>query len=192
MSHRPIYHVYNQGNDRRPIFVEEKNYGFFLNKVRQRFAHTADILAYCLMPNHFHFLLVPTLRGLSPSRSRAPVVNAPREEAFIQLTQLSVSVQGLLSGYAQSFNRHYGRSGSLFRQKTKMEATGQLRDDGVIIDPTRHTTNCFTYIHYNPVKANLCTHPSEWAYSSFLEYAGWLEEGEGLCNVELGRQLWSE
>ena len=52
------YHVYNRGNRKQEIFYSDRDY--------QRFIHTTvdclqrcnvTLLCYCLMPNHFHFLI---------------------------------------------------------------------------------------------------------------------------------------
>jgi putative transposase len=51
-----IYHIYNQGNNHRNIFYKTENYQFFLSKVETYVKPYADILAYCLMPNHFHLI----------------------------------------------------------------------------------------------------------------------------------------
>ncbi|MDA3905864.1 MAG: hypothetical protein PF484_07300, partial [Bacteroidales bacterium] len=53
-----IYHIYNQGNNRQRIFLNRENYLFFLKKVKNYVLPYADILAWCLMPNHFHFLVL--------------------------------------------------------------------------------------------------------------------------------------
>ncbi|MDD4236020.1 MAG: hypothetical protein PHF99_08405, partial [Bacteroidales bacterium] len=52
-----IYHIYNQGNNRRRIFLIRENYLFFLKKIETYILPYADILAYCLMPNHFHLMV---------------------------------------------------------------------------------------------------------------------------------------
>jgi REP element-mobilizing transposase RayT len=159
-----LYHVFNQGNDRRTTFRTEENYAMFLQKVEKRFRGVADILAYCLMPNHFHLLIKPTGNK-----------------------DVSKSIQGLVSGYAQSYNKFYGRSGSLFRQKTKSIEVGTVNDSGVLlsISPVKR---CFEYIHQNPVKANLVSHEDEWQFSSIHEYQD-RTLGNNICNVELGRRL---
>jgi hypothetical protein len=48
--------IYNQGNNRQKIFFK-KNYLFFLNKIREHILPYANILFWCLMPNHFHLMV---------------------------------------------------------------------------------------------------------------------------------------
>jgi len=52
-----LYHIYNQGNNRQQIFFEKENYYFFLRKMSTHLLPYADIIAWCLMPNHFHWML---------------------------------------------------------------------------------------------------------------------------------------
>ncbi|RLD54507.1 MAG: hypothetical protein DRJ05_14530, partial [Bacteroidetes bacterium] len=52
-----IYHIYNRGNNKNKIFFSRDNYLFFLKKTRKELSDHLDFLAYCLMPNHFHFLV---------------------------------------------------------------------------------------------------------------------------------------
>ena len=55
------HHVTQRGNRRQPVFFEDDDYRFYLHLVDE-FAQKADtrIIAYCLMPNHVHFILTPT------------------------------------------------------------------------------------------------------------------------------------
>lgn len=46
-----FYHVYNRGNNRQVIFFNERNYLFFLKKVREQLLPLSDIIAYCLLPD---------------------------------------------------------------------------------------------------------------------------------------------
>ena len=52
-----IYHIYNQGNNHQRIFFNRHNYLFFLKKIREHISPYADVLAWCLMPNHFHLMV---------------------------------------------------------------------------------------------------------------------------------------
>jgi putative transposase len=48
---------YNRGNQSQTIFPQKRNYDFFLKKAKKELCPFVDIIAYCLMPNHFHFLI---------------------------------------------------------------------------------------------------------------------------------------
>lgn len=53
-----IHHIVNRGNDKKVIFREPVDYGSFLvllREARERFL--VELLAYCLMPNHFHLVV---------------------------------------------------------------------------------------------------------------------------------------
>ncbi len=55
-----IYHIINRANARLPIFFNEEDYVLFeliFEQAKERF--DMRILAYCLMPNHFHLVLWP-------------------------------------------------------------------------------------------------------------------------------------
>ena len=52
-----IYHIYNQGNNRQKIFYNRDNYLFFLQKMNDYLLPYCDVLAWCLMPNHFHWMV---------------------------------------------------------------------------------------------------------------------------------------
>jgi REP element-mobilizing transposase RayT len=52
-----LYHIYNRGNNKQKIFFTPENYLYFMKKVRIFLLSCCDILAYCLMPNHFIFFI---------------------------------------------------------------------------------------------------------------------------------------
>lgn len=52
-----IYHIYNRGVNKGLIFFSERNYQFFIYKMVNYLKDKASILAYCLMPNHYHLLV---------------------------------------------------------------------------------------------------------------------------------------
>jgi putative transposase len=52
------YHLYNRGVNRQPIFFCPENWGYMLKLFRRYFRpDLIDIIAYCLMPNHYHLLV---------------------------------------------------------------------------------------------------------------------------------------
>ena len=51
------YHIYNCAVDGCRLINEERNYEFFLSKIKKYLIPKSDILVYCLMPNHYHILV---------------------------------------------------------------------------------------------------------------------------------------
>ena len=98
MSKRPIYraggcyHFYNRGAHRRSIFNEEANYLFVLRRIRQYSESLSlTLLAYCLLPNHYHFLVRQDgehAAGLLPQR--------------------------VFNSYSKAYNKRYQHSATLF------------------------------------------------------------------------------
>jgi len=52
-----IYHLFNRGNNKENIFIETKNYYYFLERFKKYILPIADVYSYCLLKNHFHLLL---------------------------------------------------------------------------------------------------------------------------------------
>lgn len=167
------YHIYNQGNNREPLFFEEKNYDFFVKKMRKRLLPHCDILAWCLMPNHFHWMVKihdDYIRE-DPLQGKLRIVNP-----------LNRTVGTLQSSYTRGINNLYGRSGSLFRSRSKAKILSKketIREN--------YALTCFFYIHQNPLRAGLVKKMEEWPYSSFSDYCG-LRKGN-LCNIKLAKEL---
>ena len=52
-----LYHVYNRGNNCQQIFYSREHYLLFIDKIRKILLGQCDLLAYCLMPNHYHLMI---------------------------------------------------------------------------------------------------------------------------------------
>ena len=165
-----LYHVYNRGNNQQPVFFKPENYIFFLEKVRRYIRPKCNLLAYCLMPNHFHFLLQATPDSVIIQQTR-----------HIRQTELSDGFRQLLSTYTQAINKQENRTGSLFSQNTKAKL--------VSCDETKmdYSLLCLNYIHQNPVQAGLVTVAEDWQYSSFPDYAK--RRNGTLCSRNIAYQL---
>ncbi len=107
------YHIYNRGVEKRRIFEDSQDYQRFLyylklylipsdilhkekpllrpHLVRANLAEEVELLAYCLMPNHFHLL-----------------VHQKTKDATTKL------MRQVLTSYSMYFNKRYERLGSLF------------------------------------------------------------------------------
>ncbi|MCH2448847.1 MAG: hypothetical protein MK198_01750 [Gracilimonas sp.] len=167
------YHVYNQGNNRENIFFDKENYLYFIEKMKHHLTPHADILAWCLMPNHFHWLI--KVKESYPSLPKL-------ENKQKIIDPLNRSIGSLQSSYTQAINKKHERSGSLFRTRTKAKSLTENERDA-----DNYGVNCFFYIHQNPIRAGLVHRMEDWKFSSFRDYAG-LREGR-LCNKELAFDL---
>jgi len=80
---RTVYHVLNRANFRSALFKKEAHYQDFLGLVEESLAEVPmRILAYCLMPNHWHMVLQPRADGdLSKFMQRVTLTHTQRYHA---------------------------------------------------------------------------------------------------------------
>lgn len=180
-----LYHIYNQGNNRQKIFFSRENYLFFLNKIKAHILPHADIVAWCLMPNHFHLMLyvhdleieVDSSEGVGSSEGVTPSDALTKTKT----RTLNESIGILLRSYTRAINKQENSTGSVFRKETKAECLTNANGItpsfygshiNVRIPEKEYPQACFNYIHQNPVKANLVKLPEEWEFSSYPDYSG--------------------
>lgn len=198
-----VYHLYNQGNNRQIIFPRQQNYLFFLEKMRKHLIPYAEVLCYCLMPNHFHWLLYVKPEGAElfvPKISTGGSTHngTSSRDGYLPRQNLNQSIGIMLSSYTRAINKQEGWSGSIFRQETK--AKNGWIDAFITVDKYRkgnfdfrafpdndYGFECFNYIHNNPIKAGITDRATEWQYSSAKDFAG-MRSGT-LCNQKLAREL---
>ncbi len=197
-----LYHIFNQGNNREKIFLSRENYIFFLNKVKAHILPHADVLAWCLMPNHFHLMIyVHTLevahdessdtRQMLPDTTVSDIGGATSSRTpnkalnKVRLRSLNAEIGVLLASYTRAINIQEQRTGSLFRDKTKAECltapqgiTPSFFNStfgtriNVRIPEKEYPQACFNYIHQNPIQAKLTKLPEDWEFSSYPDYCG--------------------
>ena len=192
-----LYHIYNQGNNRQKIFFNHENYLFFLKKIKRHVVPHADIIAWCLMPNHFHLLVYVNqvmvsvnTDGVTPSHP----VSKLKEISF------NDNIGILLRSYSRAVNNQEHRVGALFREETKAECV----KPNVGITPSFYNTPsgtsiyvsnpekeypqiCFDYIHYNPPSTKIVIRPEDWEFSSYRDYCG-IRDGK-LINREKAEEF---
>ncbi|MFW5983216.1 MAG: transposase, partial [bacterium] len=181
-----LYHIYNQGNNRQKIFFSRENYLFFLRKIRQHILPHADVLAWCLMPNHFHLMVYvkdieigfPDELGEGFTQSEA----LTSSKNFSRKRTLNQSLGLLLRSYTRAINKQEKVSGSLFRKKTKADCLNSPKMTPAFINTSSGTLInvpcpekeypqlCFDYIHHNPLASNLVRNVNDWEFSSAKDY----------------------
>lgn len=174
-----IYHIFNRGVEKRPIFLNRKNYFRFLEitnyyrfqKSPFKFSYykalplteqekilrnlqegsqkLVDIFSFCLLPNHIHFLLKQLVDG-----------------------GISKFISKVTNSWSRYFNTRNKRIGHLFQGNF---GASRIEDDEQFIHVSR-------YIHLNPITSCLIKIENliGYEYSSYPEY---LNKKTGFCNV---------
>jgi len=193
------YHVYNRGNSKQKIFLDQSDYKHFVkllficnSKINFKFRDNivdvkidafdfergeqiVSIGAWVLMPNHFHIYLTinPHMSDMWGKDER---------------NYLSEFMRKLLTSYAKYFNGKYHRSGSLFEGSFK----------SVHIENENQAKYLFSYIHLNPVKLiqknwkeegikdikNTLEFLGEYKWSSYIDYKGLSRKENKIINAE--------
>lgn len=163
------YHIYNRGVEKRKIFLDEQDYKVFLSymkfyldqsslqgqalqatppsKVLKNYHDQIELLAYCLMSNHFHFFVKQTT-----------------DRAIAEF------MQSLILKYVMYFNKKHKRVGSLFQSRYK---TVLVNDERQFIYITKYIhRNPIDILPAGPGPAGLV----EYKYSSYGNYLGMFKQ----------------
>lgn len=164
------YHIYNRGTNGENIFVQEKNYAYFLKLYEKHISPVADTFAYCMLRNHFHIAIrvksedeIKTLRV--SSANGYPVnqeiiannkVDQPRKPLGFD-NYVSQRFSNFFNAYAKSINKAYDRTGSLFEHPFGR----------VPITNDHQFWHVLAYIHQNPQKHGFVKDFRDWKFSSY-------------------------
>ena len=123
------YHIYNRGARQLTIFREPTNYLFTLSKIQKYCqAYHISMIAYCLMPNHYHLLV---RQNGDKSAGNLP--------------------QSVFNSYSKAYNKMYNQSGTLFEGRFRAKLVqssshllhlcryihGNPVKDGLVSDPAK-------------------------------------------------------
>jgi len=167
-ANNQLYHVYNRGVERRPVFTNTREYRRALEALKfyrysdlplrlskflvipeaerseliskiSKHSKLVEIITYCLMPNHFHFLLKQT-----------------------QVNGISEFLANFTNSYTKYFNTKHDRVGPLFQGLFK----------AVHIETDMQFIHVSRYIHLNPVSSFIIKieELENYQWSSFPEY----------------------
>ena len=138
LKHGKVYHIYNRGNNGENIFIEHRNYRYFLRLYTRHVHPVVDTYAYCLLRNHFHLLIrVKTKQDLTKSPSQY--------------------FSNWFNAYAKGINKAYGRTGSLFERPFRR----------IEVNSVPYFSCLVTYIHRNPEIHGFVDDFREWPYASY-------------------------
>ena len=154
------YHIFNRGNNGETIFRQERNYHFFLKLYTKHLNAVVDTFAYCLLPNHFHFLVRvksedDILNNLRRIIKKRPIdLSSNKENRTISPSQMFGT---LFNSYSKAYNKVYQRTGSLFEKPFHRKLVKDLW----------YFQQVVLYIHFNPQKHGLIDDFCLWPFSSY-------------------------
>jgi REP element-mobilizing transposase RayT len=158
-----VYHIYNHSIGNEQLFDTCQNYFFFLNKFQRYLLPVVETYSYCLMPNHFHFVVKVRkeyeIVAILPDAYRKKYENEdlPENKELIVSKYVSRQFSNLFSSYTQAFNKWVKRRGSLFLKNFKRNK----------VDSREYFVQVVKYVHFNPVKHGFVNRMEDWEYSSF-------------------------
>ncbi len=187
------YHVYNRGVNKQAIFLDDEDYAVFLNLFKRYLSRSPqkdakgreypwlyndiELLAFCLMPNHFHLL-----------------VYQMEEDSLKQL------LKNVCGSYTAYFNKKYQRVGPLFQDRFKAVI---INDDMYLHHISRYIhLNPKSYLDwpYSSLSYYLGIRSAEWVHpvrilelfdSNQSEYLKFVKDYEGQKEIldEIKAQL---
>lgn len=176
------YHLFNRGINKQNIFFQEKNYLFFLQLLDKYLIKYIDVLAFCLLPNHFHLvirikdeiIIKRTILSETQQTQNGSLHDNRNVLSKTQQTQngsilsdeeeigkfVSNQIKRAFISYAMAINKQENRVGALFDAKFKrLEITQQ-----------EYLQYLIFYAHYNPEKHGLINNFRNYRFSSYKSF----------------------
>lgn len=142
-----FYHIYNRGNNHEDVFIQERNYGYFMELWWKHTSKIAETCAYCLLKNHFHATVF---------------IKYEEDLKGLKLKEPSQYFANFFNAYTRGVNIATNRSGALFEVPFKR----------IPITDERYLMSLIVYIHQNPQKHKFVENFQDWNYSSYHDLIG--------------------
>lgn len=159
-----VYHIWSHAVSKDNLFLDKENYRFFLSRY---FKYTSSILsthAYCLMPNHIHFMVRVLESEMILNHPKNKKLKKDNSSTIPQF--LSKQVGNMFNSYTKSFNKYHYRRGSLFERPFGRS----------LIQTEEYFTQLVIYIHRNPVTHGFVNDIYDWPYSSWNSYVNKMDD----------------
>ena len=172
-----IFHVYNRTNNKELLFKTDENRLYFLKQYAKYLQPFLDTFCWCLLPNHFHFLVrvktneeiknylssleVTPFEKVSPLSKLSPLLR-PIEKLYLNdkvTTELLLEFEWkrFFTSYSMAFNKQHNRSGNLFHRPFKR----------VEVIKESYFTQAIVYIHANAFRHKVCKDFTKYPWSSW-------------------------
>ncbi len=156
-----FYHMYNHGVHDIDLFREKFDFQYYLEKFKLYFSPYFEVYAYCLMPNHYHFIV----RVREEEDIRKEIANLIDSKAKTYFLKGEIPLDKLIedqfrrmhSSYTLKMKRIYKNWGPLFLSKHKR----------VRIHFIEKILKQICYVHHNPIHHHFTNNYISWPYSSY-------------------------
>ena len=142
-----FFHIYNRGNNGENIFVQERNYAYFMELWWKHTYQVFETWAFCLLRNHFHV---------------AGVFKNKEDLTRFKIKEPSQYFSNFFNAYSRGLNIATQRTGALFERPFKR----------IPVDSEAYLMRLIIYIHQNPQKHKFEGDFRVWNYSSYHELTG--------------------
>lgn len=151
------YHLFSRAVGQEMLFKSNENYLYFLERMKHHVLPVADLLAYSLLPNHFHLVIrvksEKELFNLFHLKKKKPLNSIEIFLPDFVMEQFS----NWLNGYTKAFNKLYKRKGGLFMDYIKRSEAA--KDSSL--------TSFIFYVHKNAVHHGLTKNIGDWKFDSY-------------------------
>lgn len=145
-----FYHIYNRGNNHGNVFIQERNYAYFMELWWKHTFQTIETYAYCLLRNHFHAAVyIKSMEELTVSQNLLG----------FKIKEPSQSFSNLFNAYTRGVNLATQRTGALFERPFER----------ILVASEDYFLRLVVYIHQNPQKHRFVQDFRDWNYSSYHE-----------------------
>jgi putative transposase len=143
-----FYHIFNRGNNHENVFIQERNYAYFMELWWKHTSQIAETYSYCLLKNHFHITVyIKDKEDISKN---------------LKIKEPSQYVANFFNAYTRGVNNAISRSGALFETPFKR----------IPITNENYLMQSIIYIHQNPQKHKFVTDFRDWNFSSYHDLIG--------------------
>jgi putative transposase len=142
------------------LFYNSGNYEYFLRKYDEHIEPVVDTFAWCLMGNHFHFLVrireaEEIVIGGKPLTGFETLSGVAKDEKLSKF--VSKRFSNLFNAYAQALNNQQGRQGTLFERPFRRK----------LVTSEEYFRQLVVYIHSNPVRHGFTNNYKDYPWSSY-------------------------
>ncbi|NOY37395.1 MAG: hypothetical protein GXO83_07445 [Chlorobi bacterium] len=147
LLHGKYYHIFNRGINSGSVIYEENDFVVFLNLFSRYIPPIGETFAYCLMNNHFHFLVRIRETGeIELKRDNKPF-NPSRQFSH------------LFNTYTRWFNIVHKRTVPLFENPFKRKS----------LDSELYFKQLIVYIHTNPIHHGIASKLTDYPWTSYIQ-----------------------